>query len=317
MRVRYPAGVSTLANASLNLTGTSTRSMLSGTVTVLRTGFNVQSDFGSALASSGGPAEMPSAPSGPLGGLSFDVQIQTAPDVQVESALTQDIAVEANLRLKGTVTNPGMIGRVNITQGQVLFFGTRYNIEQGTISFYNQAKIEPIVDIDLETKARGIDVILTVAGPVGKLNLTPRSDPPLQFNQIVSLLATGQAPTNDPALLAQQTAAPQSWQRMGASALLGQAITSPVSGRLQRLFGVSSIRIDPLQPGVEYNPQARLTIQQQVTPSVTFTYITVLNSSNPQVVSIGWDISKQWSVNAVRDETGVFGLDFFVKRQFR
>jgi translocation and assembly module TamB len=317
VRVRYPAGVSTLANASLNLTGTSERSILSGNVTVLRTGFNVQSDIGSALSASSEPAQIPSAPTGPLGGLNFDVQVQTAPDVQVESSLTQDIVMEANLRLRGTLNNPGVVGRINFMQGQVLFFGSRYNIEQGTISFYNQTKIEPIVDIDLETRVQGIDVILTVAGPLGKLNLTPRSDPPLQFNQIVSLLATGQAPTNDPALLAQQTAAPQSWQQMGASALLGQAITSPVSGRLQRFFGVSSIRIDPLRPGVEYNPQARLTIQQQVTPSITVTYITVVTSSNPQVVSISWDISKQLSVSAVRDETGVFGLDFFVKRQFR
>ncbi len=317
VRVRYPAGVSTLANASLNLTGTSERSMLAGTITVLRTGFNLQSDFGSVLTSSSAPVQVPSASTGPLGGLSFDIQIQTAPDVQVESALTQDIAVEANLRLRGTLSNPGMIGRINVTQGQVIFFGTKYNIGQGTISFFNQTKIEPIVDIDLETRARGIDVILTVTGPLGKLNLTPRSDPPLQFNQIVSLLATGRAPTNDPALLAQQTVAPQPWQQMGTSALLGQAISSPVTGRLQRFFGVSSIRIDPYMPGVEFNPQARLTFQQQVTPSIAFTYITVVSSSNPQVVSIAWDINKQLSVNAVRDETGVFGLDFYVKRQFR
>ncbi|MEI9976961.1 MAG: hypothetical protein WDO73_35855 [Ignavibacteriota bacterium] len=42
---------------------------------------------------------------------------------------------------------------------------------------------------------------------------------------------------------------------MGASALLGQALTSPVSGRLQRFFGVSQLRIDPSLPGVENNPQ--------------------------------------------------------------
>ena len=43
---------------------------------------------------------------------------------------------------------------------------------------------------------------------------------------------------------------------MGASALLGQAIASPVTGRLQRFFGVSRLRIDPTLPGVENNPQA-------------------------------------------------------------
>jgi translocation and assembly module TamB len=317
VRVRYPAGVSTVANASLNLTGSLERSTLTGTVTVLRASFNPEADFSSVLAGSASPVETPAAPSGPLGGLNFDIQIQTAPDIQVQSALTQDIGVEANLRVKGTVSNPGVQGRINITHGQLLFFGTKYNINQGSIAFYNQAKIEPVVNVDLETKANGIDVTLTVSGPLDKLNLTPRSDPPLQFNEIVAFLASGQAPTSDPTLLAQTNTSPQSWQQMGASALLGQAIASPVTGRLQRFFGVSSLRIDPTLPGVQYNPQARITLQQQVTPAITFTYITVINSSNPQVVSVEWNLSDWWSVSALREENGLFGLDFYVKRQYK
>ncbi len=107
--------------------------------------------------------------------MNFDIQIQTAPDIQVESTLTQDIDVEANLRLRGTFSNPAVLGRINITQGQVVFFGTKYNISQGSIAFYNPVRVEPMLDIDLETKARGIDVTLTVSGPLSKLNLTPRS----------------------------------------------------------------------------------------------------------------------------------------------
>jgi translocation and assembly module TamB len=317
VRVRYPAGVSTVVDASLNLTGSAERSLLAGAITVLRTGFNPESDFSSVLASSAAPVQTSSASGGPLGGLNFDIAIRTSPDVQVESSLTQDVGMEANLRLKGTVSNPGVQGRVNITQGQLLFFGTRYAINQGSIAFYNQAKIEPVIDVDLETKAKGIDVILNVSGTPGKLKLTPRSDPPLQFSEIVAFLATGAAPTTDPTLLTESSTAPQSWQQMGASALLGQAIASPVTGRLQRFFGVSRLRIDPTLPGVENNPQARVTLEQQVTPDITFTYITVINNSDPQVVSVEWDLGKQWSVSALREDNGVFGIDFFVKRHYK
>jgi translocation and assembly module TamB len=317
VRVRYPAGVSTVVDASLNLTGTTERSMLAGSITVLRTGFNPESDFSSVLASSAAPFQTPSASGGPLAGLNFDILVQTSPDVQVESSLTQDVGMEANLRLKGTVSNPGVQGRVNITQGQLLFFGTRYAINQGSVAFYNQSKIEPVIDVDLETKAKGIDVTLNVSGTPGKLNLTPRSDPPLQFSEIVAFLATGAAPTTDPTLLTESSTAPQSWQQMGASALLGQAIASPVTGRLQRFFGVSRLRIDPTLPGVENNPQARVTLEQQVTPAITFTYITVVSNSNPQVIGIEWDLGKQWSVSALREENGVFGIDFYVKRRLK
>jgi translocation and assembly module TamB len=317
VRVRYPEGVSTVANASLNFTGSPSSSMLSGTVTILRTGINLQSDFSSILARSAEPVRTPSARPGLLGGLAFDVQIQTAPDLQLESTLTENLQAEANLRLRGTASNPAVLGRINLTQGKLTFFGTQYTLNQGSISFYNPVKVEPILNIDLETKARGIDITLTISGPINKLTLTPRSDPPLQFSEIVALLATGRAPTSDPTLLRQQSSDPQSWQQMGASALLGSAIASPVAGRLQRFFGVSKLRIDPTISGVENNAQARLTLEQQITPSVTFTYITNVTSSNPQIIRVEWAISRQFSVVALREENGLLGIDFFYKVRFK
>jgi translocation and assembly module TamB len=317
VRIRYPEGVSTVADASLNFTGTSERSMLAGSITILRAGINLQSDFSSLLAKSAQPVRTPSAQPGLLGGMNFDIQIDTAPDIQFQSALTENLQAEANLKLRGTASNPALLGRVNITQGQLTFFGVKYSINQGSIAFYNPVKIEPILDIDLETKARGIDITLTVSGPATKPALTPRSDPPLQFNEIVALLATGRTPTSDPTLLTQQSSDPQSWQQIGASALLGSAIANPVAGRLQRFFGVSKLRIDPTLSGVENNPQARLTLEQQVTPDITFTYITNVTTSNPQVIRVEWSFSKQWSAVALREENGLFGLDFFYKRRFK
>ncbi len=244
------------------------------------------------------------------------MQIETATDITFESSLAQDIQAEANLRLRGTGANPAMLGRVTISQGRLVFFGTRFNINQGSVSFFNPSRIEPILNVDLETRARGVDVTLTISGPITKLNLTPRSDPPLQFNEIVALLATGRAPTSDPALLARQSTSPQSWQQMGASALLGQAIASPVAGRLQRFFGVTRLKIDPSLTGVDNNPQARLTLEQQVTPDITFTYITNVTNSNPLVVQVEWAVNRTWSVLAVREENGLFGLDFLLKKRF-
>ncbi len=317
VRIRYPEGVSTVADAALRLTGTADRSTLGGTITIRRSAFNPQSDFSSIVARSAEPLEIPSARQGVLAGMSFDVQIDTAPDLQVQSSLTDDLQVEANLRLRGNIGNPALIGRVNITQGQVVFYGTKYAVRQGSISFYNALKIEPVFDIDLETKVNGVEITLTVSGPLHHLNLTPRSDPPMQFSEIVALLATGTSPAGDPTLLSQQTAIPQGWQQLGASTLLGQAISNPVAGRLQRFFGVSRLRIDPTLPGVEINnPQARVTLEQQVTPDITFTYIVNVTSSNPQVVRLEWSLSRQWSVVALREENGVFGLDFFFKKRF-
>jgi len=131
------------------------------------------------------------------------------------------------------------------------------------------------------------------------------------------VLATGPVRSSDRSLAARASVPAQNWQQMGASALVGQAIANPAAGRLQRFFGVSSIKIDPQLTGVDNNPQARLTIEQQVTPDVTFTYITNVTRSNPQVIRVEWALNKRWSVVALREENGLFGLDIFYRRRFR
>jgi len=160
-------------------------------------------------------------------------------------------------------------------------------------------------------------VILTISGPVNKLNITPRSDPPMSYSDVLALLATGSAPSSDPTLAARQNLPPQSYTQLGASALIGQVVASPVSNRLQRFFGVSSLKINPRFSGVENNPQARVTLEQQVSKDVTFTYITNIASTNQIIVRIEWALNRQWSAIAVRDENGLFGLDFLYKKRFK
>ena len=325
VRVRYPEGVSSVSDANLAWTGSTDRSVLSGDVTVHKISYTQQGDLGAVLSiTNGGPAPTQAAPTGLLGGTQFDVKVQTAPDVSFQTGLISGLQTEANLRLRGTAANPTLLGRIVISSGTIEFLGNKYLIDQGTISFYNPVRIEPIVNIDLQTQSRGVDVTLTVSGPLTKLNVTYRSDPPLQFSDIVGLLATGKTPS-DPTIAARQTDTQQTWQQLGASALVGQALANPVSGRLQRFFGVSKIKIDPLLPGLGgagsstggSNPGARLSLEQQVGPNVTFDYVISTNSTSSQIVRVEWAFSKHWSAVILREENSAFGIDFQYKKRFK
>jgi len=316
VRVRYPEGVSSISDADLTLAGTQQRSEVSGTITVHRVAINPKSDAASILAASAEPLKTASAKNTFASNMNLDVQISTAPDVALQTSVTQSLQADASLRLRGTLTNPAVLGRINITQGEVVFFGNKYSISQGTVSFFNPSKIEPILNVDLETKARGVDVILTLTGPVTKLNVTYRSDPPLQFSDIVALLATGRTPS-DPTLALGSTSQSQSFQQLGANTLIGQAIANPVAGRLQRFFGVSRIKIDPQLTGITGSPQARLTIEQQVTPDILFTYITDVSSTSTQLIRVEWALNRNWSAILIREENGYVGLDFAYKKRFK
>jgi translocation and assembly module TamB len=98
---------------------------------------------------------------------------------------------------------------------------------------------------------------------------------------------------------------------------VSQAIANPVAGRLQRFFGVSRLKIDPRLTGITGSPQARLTIEQQVTPDVLFTYVTDVSNTSTQLVRVEWAMNRNWSALLTREENGKVGLDFSFKKRFK
>ncbi|MGH9665938.1 MAG: translocation/assembly module TamB domain-containing protein, partial [Bryobacteraceae bacterium] len=317
IRIRYPEGVSVTVTAALNLTGTSESSIMSGSVTVVRASFNPRTDIGALLAQSTQPAPAPITPNEYLRGMQLDVRIENGPGLELQTSLARNIQAELDLRLRGTPARPVLLGEVSVNEGEIELFGNKYEINRGEIRFLNPVKIEPSFDMDLETKARGIDVNISFSGTLSRLNVTYRSDPPLQSSEIIALLAVGRDPNASPGLAQSQVAAQSSFLQSGANTLLGAALSSQVSGRLQRLFGVSRVKIDPQLTGVDNIPQARLTLEQQVSKNITVTYITNLTRTDEQIVQIQWDLNKRWSAVAIRDENGVFGIDFQYRKRFK
>jgi translocation and assembly module TamB len=318
IRVRYPEGVSTLLDADLSLTGTDTRSLLSGSVTIARSGFTSQTDLAGMVAQSGSPVPLVATDSEFLRNVQFDVRIRTTPNATLVSQYTQDIQTEADLRLRGSLIKPVLLGRVQVHQGLVQFFGNRYTISRGQMLFYSTATLAPSIDLDLETRIRGVTVYLNVSGPLNRLKVNYRSDPPLQANEILALLTVGRAPaTQSTALPTAAGAGNPAVTEDSTNSLLGGALSGAVSERVERFFGASRIKIDPQVTGVDNMPQSRITVEQSISRDVTLTFVTNLNRAQQQVVRFEWDLSGEWSLVAVRDENGVLGVDFMFKKRFR
>ena len=312
VRVRS-SGVSVTSNAAIRLIGSARRSFLTGNVTVQRIEYGSSGDVGSILSAAGTPPSTPSAPSPLLAGMRLDIHIRTAPDLRVVTTYADRLSVEANLTVRGTAANPGMLGHVNITDGQLVFFGNQYTVNTGTVNFYDPNSIQPVLNISLETIAQNVDVVIGVSGPINNLNLSYRSDPPLTFQQIVQLLATNTTPA-DPTIAAHQPAPPQqSFTQMGESAILGQAVADPLASRVQRVFGITQFKIDPSISGSGGQPNARVTLQQKIASNITFTYITDVTETNSEIVRVEWAFTPRFSAVAMRDFNGNVSLEFFYK----
>ncbi len=316
VRTRY-ADASVTSSADIALAGNTHRSTLSGSVSIQRIAYSSSSDVGSFLSTASAPPSTPSAPSPLLSGMRLDLRIVTAPDLRVVSTYTDKLSLTSSLTVTGTAQDPGVVGRVSVTGGQLVFFGNSYSVNNGSINFYNVNSIQPILDLSLETQSQGVDVTLGVTGPVNNLKLSYRSDPPLSFEQIVQLLATNTTPS-DPTIAAHQPTPPQqSASQMGESAVLGQAVANPLASRVQRVFGLTQFKVDPSLSGSNGQPSARVTLQQKISSNLTFTYITDVTQTNSEIVRVTLDITPKVSAVALRDYNGNVSVELFYKFQKR
>jgi translocation and assembly module TamB len=312
VRVRYPTGLTSVIDGDFVFSGGATQRLLSGDVVILRLTTARQTTLGTLLSAfrSGSRTTAQSAPSDSV---QINVHVASASGVEINTSLIRNVAAAIDLRLVGTLGNPSLLGEINISQGQMVFHGSRYAINRGEIEFRNPIRIEPLLDFELETRMRGVDIALILAGPARRLNVSYRSDPPLSFSDLVNLVAVGRDPTTDPLSASRQRIEQQSLFQTGANNVLAQAVQSPVSPGLQRFFGVSRLKVDPAVGGAEANPAARISTEQQLTDDITLIYTYDLSSSQQQTARLEWTPSRRWTLVVTRDENGLVGSDAIYK----
>ncbi len=309
IRFRY-AGISVTSDQSLHLVGNLQNALLKGDVTVTRFAQIPSSDLQFALAQAA-PSAVPN-PNSPLNGLRLDIRILSAPELTVQTSLAK-LSGGVDLRLRGTAARPVLLGRINIAEGDIKIEGTKYHLERGDITFLDPVRIDPILDVEATTRVRDYDITIGLHGTLERLTTTYRSDPPLSSEDIVALLAFGRTQADTTG-----TATPQfGFAESASNAVLGQAINQTVTNRMSKLFGVSSIRINPSVSGTDNNPNARLTVEQQVSNNVTLTYITNLTRSAQQVIQFEYNINSEYTVQAIRDENGVVSFDLLIRKRRR
>lgn len=312
IRLRYPQGISSTANLDMKLTGTLSNATLSGDVTITRFGLNSQFDLANYVSRGTKPVEAPS--DSLMNNLHLNVHVMSTPELQVQSSLAK-LAGNVDLRVRGTGTNPVLLGRVNVTEGQISFNGTNYRLERGDVTFNNPTKTEPNIDVEATTRVRDYDITLGFHGQLAHgLNTNYRSDPPLPQADIINLLAFGR--TREEAELVTQ-AGGTSYAGVMGNAILGQALNSAVGDRVQKLFGVSRVKIAPDVSSTQTNPTAQVTIEQQISNKVTITYITNLSQSSQQAIFVEYTINPQLSIIGGRDQYGVVSFDVKIRQRKR
>ncbi|GAC1676262.1 MAG: hypothetical protein PVS2B2_11830 [Candidatus Acidiferrum sp.] len=311
VRIRYPEGMSWLAAGSLRLAGTPQGGLLSGRITVERVNLAEGLDSASALISSNQGGNNSSF----LRNLQFDIEVVSTPDARMEWP-GAELEAETNLRVRGTAEHPILLGHIHVLSGDLAFHGNRYRVSRGDLNFVDPFRMDPVINVEATTTIQQYEITLNFTGKSSALALAYRSDPPLPGNDIVTLLALGK--TSSEASV--RSGGSNQGASSGASALLSEAISSQLGGRLERLFGITRFRVDPGLAGVgstgsSQNAAARVTVEQQVTHNLTITYVSNVSSTQQQIIQVEYNVNRNIAIVALRDQNGTFGIDVKIKKR--
>jgi len=313
VRVRFPTDFTSVLGGKLTLAGTTAKGQISGNIAVRNLFANENLnlfDLISGPSLFGGPSV--SHPSSFASSISLNVSLASARPVRIE---THDLRLvsDVDLHLQGTLANPVAVGNIYLRSGDAIFRGNRYTLTRGDIAMTNPFRTEPVLDLQVQTRIDKYDLTLEVSGPTDQIRFSYRSDPPLPTSDILSLLAFGYSKRL-------QEFAPEAtnpFSSASASALLSSALSSQVTGRIQRLFGVSRIKFSPSSTELGTLGGPVLTVEQQLSPNLTLTYETSTANSQYRVIEFDYTVNPRMSVRGFRDQNGIFGLELKFRKRFK
>ena len=308
VRILYPRGVREDVGANLRFVGSTTRALLGGSVNIADTSFTPGFDLTSLVNQFSGGVTAPTAP-GFAQNVNLNIAVRSTSNLSLVSR-TVSVAGSADLLVRGTAAHPAILGRVNVTGGNIIFNGNRFVLSGGTIQFVNPQETRPVVNLTLSTSIQQYDIDIRLNGPVERMHGEYTSNPALPRADIISLLAFGkttEAGSTNP------TPANQA-----AESLIASQVSSQVTSRISKIAGISQLSINPvLAAGTTQGPPgAVITIRQQVTGNLYITFSTNVASTQSQTIEGEYKLSPRVSISATRDPNGGFAVDTLIKKKW-
>jgi translocation and assembly module TamB len=308
IRLLYPAGVRSASDVNIALTGTLQQALLNGKVTVNQLSFTPDFDVTDLMSSVGGETTPPPA-QGFGQNLQLNIGVTSGTGINLVSR-TLSVAGAANLRVAGTAAQPVILGRINLSGGDLIVLNNRYVLQGGTIDFVDPTRTQPVMNVSASTRINQYNIQLRFWGPADHLHTNYASDPALPPSDIINLIAFGK--TSEA-----QAANPTPPGSLGAESLVASQVSSQVTNRIEKAAGISQLSIDPVLGGNGESPGARIAIQQRVTSKIFVTFAADVTSTQNQAIKLEYQRSPRVSISATRDQNGGFAVDTKIRKPGR
>jgi len=290
--LEYPAGLQSEVNALVTLRPAENGWTLEGDVRIERSQFTQTISVAAMLAAR--RTRVPAARGQPSWAdrLHLNLFLSTDQDIRLDNNYGR-LEAGAGLRVVGTATDPALAGRVTLREGgEVYVGGNTFRVTRGNISFTNPNRIVPEFDVELRTRVSGKELMLTLDGPLDRLQSDVRAvDPSVDSREAMDLLFGGLQGEDAVALL--------SAELLGAT---GRAIGLDTLRVERGGIDTDEFRADPLLIATETDPSSRLTLSKRLRPDVELTLSQSLRESGDLSTILSYKPRKNIEIRAANRE---------------
>jgi hypothetical protein len=237
-----------------------------------------------ARAGISGPPEEPFA--------DIDIVVRIPPNVRLIGRRLE-VEMGGQLRLRVSEGRPTLMGELTAHRGHLDLLGNRFTLSQGTVTFYGEDEVNPVLNLVLETTKDQVTVRVIIEGTALKPRIRLESSPAMAEADIMSHLLFGSDSNSLDGFQAE-------WVRTQALQL-SQMLGLDVERVLSQGLGLDVVRIGRSQRDPEVQA---LTAGKYIDPKVLLTYEQSLTRSESFYVILRW-----WITRDITLETNVGNVD--------
>jgi len=310
--VRYPAGLVSTLSGELYYDGDTSEQSLSGDITIKRARYDKPIEWKTMLVDVGrGLYQKKMTDVGWIGETQINVRFHGANSIMFQNNLAS-MPLDVDIFLRGTVNHPQLLGRIEARSGVVYFRKNDFKINHASADFVDPGRMNPLLDIQAETRVREYLIRLSVTGTADRASVTIVSEPTLNDTDIMGLLALGKKSSE---LKGKET-----------SVGVGEA-ASFATGQFQDIFerrarsltGLDRFQVDPSVTKSGDTSVPRVSVGKELVPNkLIVNYSSNVGASVPeQIFRIEYVLDRHFSLVGERNDLGNTGADIKYRLEFK
>lgn len=308
--VRYPPGLVSTLSGELYYDGDASEQNLSGDVLIKRALYDKRVEWKSMLLETfKGFSQKRKMEIGWIGETQLNIRFHGKDNILIQNNLAK-IPIEVDAFIRGTPSQPQLLGRLEARTGVAYFRRNDFKIQHASVDFVDPNRINPVLDIQAETRVREYTIRMAVSGAADRAVVSFVSDPPLSETDVLSMLALGKTSAD--------------LKGKGAEVGMSEA-ASLATGQYQDIFerrarsltGLDRFQVDPYLSKDTSVP--RVTVGKElIQDKLYFTYSSNVGTTTPDtVLRIEYVLDKHFSLVGEQNELGAIGGDMKFRFEFK